>query len=75
MVGAEASIPRLSGIHHLKVPVTDVERSARWYSQMLSGTRRPELDHRSADGQLYAIILEIPGLPCPLELRHDPCRS
>ena len=29
------STPRLEGIHHLKVHVTDVRRSARWYARTL----------------------------------------
>ena len=29
------STPALSGIHHLKVHVTDVRRSARWYQRTL----------------------------------------
>ena len=29
------SIPALDGIHHLKVHVTDVRRSARWYERTL----------------------------------------
>lgn len=63
--------PQIGGIHHLKLPVTDVARSVEWYTEVMGGKRRPELDH-VADGKLYAVILDVPGLPCHLEIRHDP---
>jgi catechol 2,3-dioxygenase-like lactoylglutathione lyase family enzyme len=34
MIGVMSS-PALDGIHHLKVHVTDVRRSARWYERTL----------------------------------------
>ncbi|MCU1645251.1 MAG: hypothetical protein JWN03_5526 [Nocardia sp.] len=64
--------PTHSGIHHLKLPVTDLERSADWYRTVLGARRLTELDHRRGDGTLFAIILDIPGFPGRLELRLDP---
>ncbi|MET9490666.1 VOC family protein [Nocardia sp. NPDC006630] len=60
------------GIHHLKLPVTDLERSADWYRTVLGAHRLTELDHRRADGTLFAVILDVPGFPGRLELRLDP---
>ncbi|MGW7427106.1 antibiotic biosynthesis monooxygenase [Streptomyces sp. NPDC054813] len=63
------------GIHHLKLPVTDLERSARWYGAVLGARRLPELDHRRPDGTLFAVILDVPGLGTRLELRLDPATA
>ena len=41
--------PELNGIHHLKVHVTDVRRSARWYRRVLG--YEPSLEFYE-DGQL-----------------------
>jgi catechol 2,3-dioxygenase-like lactoylglutathione lyase family enzyme len=67
--------PAHSGIHHLKLPVADLERSIRWYSDALGARRRPELDHRRPDGTLFAVILDVPGLGTALELRLDPATA
>jgi catechol 2,3-dioxygenase-like lactoylglutathione lyase family enzyme len=67
--------PPYAGIHHLKLPVTDLERSSRWYAEVL-GTRRIEaLDHRRPDGALFAVILDAPGLGTRIELRLDPATA
>ncbi|MEU9005481.1 antibiotic biosynthesis monooxygenase [Streptomyces sp. NPDC048551] len=68
-----APIP--AGIHHVKLPVTDLERSARWYGAVLGARRLTELDHRRPDGTLFAVILDVPGLGTRLELRLDPSTS
>ncbi|MFI1801351.1 antibiotic biosynthesis monooxygenase [Streptomyces sp. NPDC020379] len=60
------------GIHHLKLPVTDLERSARWYGDVLGAHRLTELDHRRPGGTLFAVVLDVPGLGTRLELRLDP---
>jgi catechol 2,3-dioxygenase-like lactoylglutathione lyase family enzyme len=64
--------PEFEGIHHLKLPVTDLERSASWYGQVLGARRLTELDHCRPDGTLFAVILEVPNLGTRLELRLDP---
>ncbi|MFJ4653406.1 antibiotic biosynthesis monooxygenase [Nocardia sp. NPDC088792] len=64
--------PAHGGIHHIKLPVTDLERSTDWYRAVLGARRLPELDHRRGDGTLFAVILDVPGLPGRLELRLDP---
>lgn len=40
--------PALSGIHHVKIPVTDIERSRRWYESVLG--LRVQRDFRDDDG-------------------------
>jgi len=64
-----------NGIHHIKLPVTDIERSTDWYRNVLGAHRLSELDHRRADGTLFAVILDVPGLPGRLELRCDPAMA
>ncbi|MFF3979772.1 VOC family protein [Streptomyces sp. NPDC001571] len=70
--GSTSTNPVPLGIHHLKLPVTDLERSARWYGKVLGAHRLTELDHRRPDGTLFAVILDVPGLGTRLELRLDP---
>ncbi|GGZ45115.1 hypothetical protein GCM10010371_00070 [Streptomyces subrutilus] len=67
--------PAFSGIHHIKLPVTDLERSARWYGAVLGARRLAELDHHRPDGILFAVVLDVPGLGTPLELRLDPATA
>jgi quinol monooxygenase YgiN/catechol 2,3-dioxygenase-like lactoylglutathione lyase family enzyme len=67
--------PAHGGIHHIKLPVTDLERSAAWYQAVLGGRRVSELDHRRPDGTLFAVILDVPGLAGRLELRLDPATA
>jgi len=67
--------PKIGGIHHLKLPVTDLERSARWYSEVLGAQRLTELDHHRPDGALFAVILDVPNLGTKLELRLDPATA
>jgi catechol 2,3-dioxygenase-like lactoylglutathione lyase family enzyme len=65
--------PPLMGIHHIKFAVTDLVRSLHFYEAFVGAKRIPEADHRRTDdGSLYAYILEVPGLGCPLELQLDP---
>ena len=66
-------LPPLQGIHHLKVPVSDLDASLTFYRRAFGARRIPEADHRrESDGSLYAYILAVPGLGAALELRLDP---
>ena len=64
--------PVLQGIHHLKFPASDLERSLAFYERSLGGQRIAAWDHFHKDGSRYAIILDVPGLGTKLELRLDP---
>ena len=64
--------PIHNGIHHIKLPVTDLERSIEWYRTVLGAHRLTQLDHRRPDGTLFAVILDIPGIAGRVELRLDP---
>ncbi|MFJ3840631.1 antibiotic biosynthesis monooxygenase [Streptomyces sp. NPDC090054] len=70
-----AASPAPSGIHHIKLPVTDLERSAQWYGAVLGARRLTKLDHRRPDGTLFTVVLDVPGLGTHLELRLDPATA
>jgi catechol 2,3-dioxygenase-like lactoylglutathione lyase family enzyme len=67
-------IPTFDGIHHLKLPVTDLARSLTWYQSRL-GYRR-QLDFVE-DGTLMGIAMRHPDGGPDLALRLDPdrCRA
>lgn len=64
-------MPTLAGIHHLKLPVTDLDASQTFYERVLGAERIAEADHRDTSGHLYAVICSVPGLGTLLELRLD----
>lgn len=72
LTGSEVARPRVAGIHHLKIAVTDLPTSLKWYSTALAAERIAELDHVMPDGTLFAYIIEIPGVDPRLELRLAP---
>jgi catechol 2,3-dioxygenase-like lactoylglutathione lyase family enzyme len=62
----------LSGFHHVKLPVTDVARSADWYRRVLG----LELDLEFVEnGVLMGLALRDPGGTVHLAVRHDPARA
>ena len=64
--------PKLSGIHHLKMPVSDIDEVAQWFEKTLNAKRISRFDHKNEKGVLYAAMMELPGLDQPIELRHAP---
>ena len=65
--------PQLKGIHHIKLAVSALAPSLKFYEEALGAKRIPEADHiREDDGSVYAYILEVPGLGAALELRLNP---
>lgn len=65
----------LRGIHHVKIAVSDLERSVRFYADVLGARRITDADHVDDTGLLYACILDVPGLGSLLELRLAPDRA
>lgn len=64
-------MPDVCGIHHVKLPVSDVEASRDWYAEMFDFA--PTLDFEEED-ELLEIMLEHPcGIA--LLLYHDPERA
>jgi len=64
--------PALAGVHHLKLPVTDLERSQHWYQSRLGYQLTEEFRD---DGKLSGIGMEHPNGGPGLALRLDPERA
>jgi catechol 2,3-dioxygenase-like lactoylglutathione lyase family enzyme len=45
--------PSLSGLHHLKVPVFDLEANLNWYQRVFGAHHLRALDHLDSDGARY----------------------
>jgi catechol 2,3-dioxygenase-like lactoylglutathione lyase family enzyme len=65
-------MPSLAGIHHLKLPVTDLARSREWYHSRLGYQIQMEFVEQ---GQLMGYALIHPDGGPPLALRLDPGRA
>jgi catechol 2,3-dioxygenase-like lactoylglutathione lyase family enzyme len=61
--------PEVAGLHHIQFPVSDLEASIAWFERVLGARYQPELDHHDADNVRFAVILVVPGLPFPVQLR------
>ncbi|YCH09331.1 VOC family protein [Arthrobacter sp. alpha11c] len=68
----KASEVSLAGIHHLKIPVTNLQTSLKWYEEILGAKRCAEFDHFDREGNLFAYIVTIPGIDTYFELRLAP---
>jgi catechol 2,3-dioxygenase-like lactoylglutathione lyase family enzyme len=64
--------PVLAGIHHLKLPVTDLARSRDWYQSRLGYQVMAEFVEQ---GQLMGYAMAHPNGGPPLALRLDPARA
>jgi catechol 2,3-dioxygenase-like lactoylglutathione lyase family enzyme len=64
--------PRLRGLHHLKLPVADLDRSLAWYQRVFEAEHLSRFDHFGDDGVRYAVMLALPGVDVPVELRWAP---
>jgi catechol 2,3-dioxygenase-like lactoylglutathione lyase family enzyme len=62
----------LAGIHHLKLPVRDVERSVAWYGRTLGYVRFIEFVEQST---LMGVGMRHPGGGPDLVVRQDPERA
>jgi glyoxylase I family protein len=63
-------MPEVSGIHHVSVTVTDIERSVPWYSDLLGLTKLMEEAH--PDGTGYAVVLGKPDWSMCVGLHTHP---
>lgn len=64
--------PATQGLHHVKLPVSDLDASLAWYARVLGAQHQPQFDHFGERGQRYAVIMMVPGCDVPLELRWAP---
>ena len=64
--------PTLSGLHHLKLPASDLDTTLAWYRRVFGAQHLAQFDHLDDNGVRYAVIVAIPSVPTPLELRWAP---
>jgi len=64
--------PLLDGVHHLKLPVTDLGRSLEWYHRVLGYRLEAEFVEQ---GRLAGLSLEHPAGGPTMALRLDPDRA
>jgi catechol 2,3-dioxygenase-like lactoylglutathione lyase family enzyme len=62
----------LQGLHHVKLPVTDVARSREWYERVLGFTVVIEFVE---DEVVMGLAMRDPSGTVQLALRHDPSRA
>lgn len=62
----------LHGLHHLKLPVGDLDRSVRWYADVLGYALAQDFVE---DGVRMGVLLHHPRGGPPLALRLDPDRA
>jgi catechol 2,3-dioxygenase-like lactoylglutathione lyase family enzyme len=65
-------MPVLSGVHHVKLPVADLERSRAWYTSVLGF--RVDIEF-TENGAVRGLALSDPAGSLRLALRHDPVRA
>lgn len=63
-------MPTITGLHHVAILVPDLDAATAWFERVLGARRLSAVDHRDAIG-IFAIILEIPGMPGVLQLRRS----
>jgi catechol 2,3-dioxygenase-like lactoylglutathione lyase family enzyme len=65
-------MPDLSGFHHVKLPVADLERSRGWYTSVLGFQVEIEF---AEEGVVKGLALADATGSVGLALRHDPARA
>jgi catechol 2,3-dioxygenase-like lactoylglutathione lyase family enzyme len=65
-------IGMVSGIHHIKLPVSDVARSRDWYQRVLGFQTEIEFVE---EGDVKGVAIRRDGCQPQIALRHDPDRA
>jgi catechol 2,3-dioxygenase-like lactoylglutathione lyase family enzyme len=61
--------PEIAGLHHVTLPVRDLDVSCTWFERVVGARRNARLDYQDDYGRRFAIVLEVPGLGTLLQLR------
>ncbi len=59
--GETVTTPGFTGVHHVTIPVSDLQADITWFENCLAAERLPRFDHHDQDGAVFAVILELPG--------------
>jgi catechol 2,3-dioxygenase-like lactoylglutathione lyase family enzyme len=68
----DTAVPAIAGFHHVKLPVSDVQRSREWYERVLAMVVHLEFVE---DGRLAGVALKDPADTVQIALRQEPARS
>jgi catechol 2,3-dioxygenase-like lactoylglutathione lyase family enzyme len=63
----------LCATHNVRLPVSNLEQSFRWYAELLGYER--DFDFKNDNGEIYAWALKHPNGGTRLVLMHDPERA
>lgn len=66
-------MPKIKGIHHISLTVTDIEASVAWYGEVLGLTRLMEEQHPGDAG--YAVVLGMPDWSFCVGLHTHPTNA
>src|SRR6266481_844437 len=72
MVMLHPAVP-LCATHNVRLPVSNLEQSFRWYADLLGYER--DFDFKNSKNEIYAWALKHPNGGTPLVLMHDPERA
>lgn len=68
-MGVAMSSVKFSGVHHVKLPVSDLARSRAWYERVLGYT--VEREFPDDDGVVRGVGGRLPGAGVPVALRQN----
>jgi catechol 2,3-dioxygenase-like lactoylglutathione lyase family enzyme len=71
-LAVELDLPRFDGVHHLKLPVRDLDRSREWFQSRLGYATAMEFRE---DGRVMGLALNHPAGGPRLALRLDPAKA
>jgi catechol 2,3-dioxygenase-like lactoylglutathione lyase family enzyme len=67
--GEAMKSPELAGLHNIQFAVSELPENIAWFERVFGARHQPEHDHHDANNLRFAVILQVPGLRFPLQLR------
>jgi catechol 2,3-dioxygenase-like lactoylglutathione lyase family enzyme len=68
VMGLAIADVKFTGVHHIKLPVSDLARSREWYERVLGYT--VEREFPDGDGVVHGVGGRLPGAGVPVALRQ-----